>query len=180
MSFKEFDLSEYVHALENFKANHSAAVVKHWESIENFDLFLQKIRDNEEMVAKLAIQQFGSVDKYTEAMKYNLEHFSEMMENALPEEAQKVAQQSDKLYEMLTNDLSIDVNSPEVQSVVHSLISLLEENSETASFDKSYVQLLIDAYSGDYVKKITDSKYGKGASDYIVEAFRCYLENSAS
>lgn len=180
MSFKEFDLSEYVHALENFKANHSAAVVKHWESIENFDLFLQKIRDNEEMVAKLAIQQFGSVDKYTEAMKYNLEHFSEMMENALPEEAQKVAQQSDKLYEMLTNDLSIDVNSPEVQSVVHSLISLLEENSETASFDKSYVQLLIDAYSGDYVKKITDSKYGKEASDYIVEAFRCYLENSAS
>lgn len=180
MSFKEFDLSEYVHALENFKANHSATVVKHWESIENFDLFLQKIRDNEEMVAKLAIQQFGSVDKYTEAMKYNLEHFSKMMENALPKEVQKVAQQSDKLYEMLTNDLSIDVNSPEVQSVVHSLISLLEENSETASFDKSYVQLLIDAYSGDYVKKITDSKYGKGASDYIVEAFRCYLENSAS
>lgn len=179
MSFKEFDLSEYVHALENFKVNQSATVIKHWGSIENFDLFLQKIKDNEETVAKLAIQQFGSVEKYTEAMKYNLDHFSEMMENALPEEAQKVAQQSDKLYEKLTCDLSKDVSSPEVQSVVHSLISLLQENSGTASFDKSYIQLLIEAYSGDYVKKITDSKYGKGASDYILEAFRCYSENSA-
>lgn len=112
-------------------------------------------------------------------MKYNLDHFSEMMETALPEEARKVAQQSNKLYEMLTNDLSKDVSSPEVQSVVHSLISLLQESSDAGSFDKSYVQLLIDAYSGDYVKKITDSKYGKGASDYIVEAFRCYSENSA-
>ena len=179
MSFKEFDLSEYIHALEAFKADQSAAVVKHWGSIENFDLFLQKIRDNEETVAKLAIQQFGSVEKYTDAMKYNLEHFSEMMENKLPKEVQEVAQQSDTLYEKLTSDLTKDVSSPEVQSVVHSLILLLQENSATASFDKSYVQLLIDAYSGDYVKKITDSRYGKGASDYIVKAFRCYSENSA-
>ena len=160
-----------------FKKDHGAAVVNHWGSIENFDLFLQKIRDNEETVAKLAIQQFGSVKKYTEAMKYNLDHFSEMMENALSEEVQKVAQQSDTLYEKLTNDLARDVSSPEVQSVVHSLILLLQENCKTASFDKSYIQLLIDSYSGDYVKKITDSKYGKGASDYIVEAFQCYLQN---
>ena len=177
MSFKEFDLSEYIHALEDFKANQSAAVVKHWGSIENFDLFLQKIRANKETVAKLAIQQFGSVEKYTEAMKYNLEHFSEMMENKLPEEAQKAAQQSDALYEKLTSDLSRDVSSPEVQTVVHSLILLLQENSENASFDKSYIQLLIDAYSGDYVKKIMDSKYGTGACDYIVNAFRYYSEN---
>ena len=66
-----------------------------------------------------------------------------------------------------------------MQSVVHSLILLLQENSEAASFDKSYVQLLIDAYSGDYVKKITDSRYGTGASDYIVEAFRYYSANQA-
>lgn len=177
MSFKEFDLSEYIHALEVFKKDQSAAVVKHWGSIENFDLFLQKIKDNEENVAKLAIQQFGSVEKYTETMKYNLDHFSEMIENVLPEEAQKIAQQSDKLYEKLTCDLSRDVSSTEVQTVVHSLILLLQENSKNTSFDKSYIQLLIDAYSGDYVKKITDSKYGAGSSDYILNAFRYYSEN---
>lgn len=176
MSFKEFDLSEYIHALEVFKKDQSAAVVKHWGSIENFDLFLQKIKDNEENVARLAIQQFGSVENYTKAMKYNLDHFSEMMETSLSEEAQKIAQQSDKLYEKLTCDLSRDVSSTEVQSVAHSLILLLQENSENTSFDKPYIQLLIDAYSGDYVKKITDSKYGAGASDYIVKAFQRYLE----
>ena len=34
----------------------------------------------ESEVAKLAIQQFGSLEKYTEAMKYNMEHFDELME----------------------------------------------------------------------------------------------------
>ena len=84
-SFKEFDLSDYISALEDFKINQAETVAKHWGSIENFDMFIQKIRDDEDQVAKLAIQQFGSVENYTEQMKYNLEHFSEIMETQLPE-----------------------------------------------------------------------------------------------
>ena len=80
MSFKEFDLSDYINALEDFKSNQTETVIQHWGSIENFDMFLQKIRDDEEHVAKLAIQQFGSIEKYTEEMKHNLEHFSEIMD----------------------------------------------------------------------------------------------------
>ncbi len=34
--------------------------IKHWGSIENFDMFIQKIKDDESEVAKLAIRQFGS------------------------------------------------------------------------------------------------------------------------
>ena len=89
MSFKEFDLSEYINALENFKSNQTEEIIKHWGSVENFDTFIQKIKDDEEQVARLAIQEFGSIEKYTEAMKYNLEHFSEIMESKLsqiPEE----------------------------------------------------------------------------------------------
>ncbi len=41
------------------------------------------------------------------------------------------------------------------------------------------MNMLIDAYSNDYIKSITDSKYEKGASDYIVKAFRYYSENNA-
>lgn len=37
--------------------------------------------DDEDHVAQLAIQQFSSIEEYTEAMKHNLEHFSEIMEN---------------------------------------------------------------------------------------------------
>lgn len=178
MSFKEFDLSDYIQALENFKANQAAIVAKHWGSIENFDMFIQKIKDDEETVAKLAIQQFGSIEKYTETMKHNLDHFSEIMETKLPEEAEKVAQQSDKLYEKLTSDLSKDVGSQEVQAIVHSLILLIQENVGARSFDKSYIHVLIDAYSSDYVKRLTDKKYGKGASNHIAKAFRYYSENN--
>lgn len=71
MSFKEFDLSDYIHALEDFKSNQAEEVIRHWGSVENFDMFIQKIKDDESEVAKLAIKQFGSVEKYTEAMKYN-------------------------------------------------------------------------------------------------------------
>lgn len=71
MSFKEFDLSDYINALENFKSNQTEEVIRHWGSIENFDMFIQKIKDDEAEVAKHAIQQFGSIEKYTEAMKYN-------------------------------------------------------------------------------------------------------------
>lgn len=89
MSFKEFDLSDYIHALEEFKNRNTNEVIKYWGSVENYDLFIQKIKDDEPNVAKLAIKQFGSVEAYTAAMKENLAHFSEIMEkwvSEIPEE----------------------------------------------------------------------------------------------
>ena len=180
MSFKEFDLSDYINALENFKSNQTEEVIKHWGSIENFDLFIQKIKDEESEVAKLAIQQFGSIENYTEEMKQNLKHFSEIMKTQLTEEAEEVARQADTLYGELTCDLSKDVSSPEIQSIVYSLDLLIRKNGGAVSLAKPYIYVLIDAYSSDYVKKITDTKYGKGASDYIVKAFRYYSENNRS
>lgn len=34
MSFKEFHLSDYINALEDFKSNQTEAVIQHWGSIE--------------------------------------------------------------------------------------------------------------------------------------------------
>ena len=42
MSFKEFDLPDYITALEDFKNNSTDDVIKHWGSIENFDMFILK------------------------------------------------------------------------------------------------------------------------------------------
>ena len=151
MSFKEFDLSDYMNALEDFKNNSTDDVIKHW----------------------------GSIEKYTEAMKHNLEHFSELMETQLTEEAKEIGKQSDILYGRLTADLSEDVSSPKIQSIVHELLQLIQKNSTNVSLDKPYINVLIDTYSSDYIKSMTDSKYGKGASDYIVKTFRYYLENNA-
>ena len=164
-SFKEFDLSDYISALEDFKINQAETVAKHWGNIENFDMFIQKIRDDEDQVAKLAIQQFGSVENYTEQMKYNLEHFSEIMETRLPEEAKEIAKQSDILYGKLTADLSINVSTPEIQSIVHSIDVLIRDNGGGVSLAKPYIYVLIDAYSNDYIRIITDKKYKKVAYD---------------
>lgn len=180
MSFKEFDLSDYINALEDFKNNSTDDVIKYWGNVENFDMFIQKIREDESGVAKLAIQQFGSIEKYTEAMKHNLEHFSEIMETKSTEDVKKVGEQSDMLYAKLTSDLSKDVSSPEIQSVVHEIDLLIEKNGGSVSLDKPYLNVIIDSYSSDYVKNITDTKYGAGASDYIVKAFRYYSKNNIS
>ena len=182
MSFKEFDLSDYITALEDFKNNSTDDVIKHWGSIENFDMFIQKIKDDEAEVAKLAIQQFGSIEKYTEAMKHNLEHFSELIDTHLTEEVKEIGKQSDILYGRLTADLSEDVSSSKIQSIVQEIWSFIQENSTNVSIScsKSYMNMLINAYSSDYIKSMTDSKYGEGASDYIVKAFRYYSENNAS
>ena len=161
MSFKEFDLSDYIRALEDFKVSQTDTVIKYWGSIENFDMFIEKIRDDEDKVAKLAIQQFGSIENYTEKMKYNLEHFSELMKTQLPEEAKKIARQSDMLYGQLTADLSEDVSSPKIQSIVHSIDLLIRENGGSVSLGKPYIHVLIDAYSSDYIKNVTDKNTRK-------------------
>ena len=34
MSFKEFDLSDYINALEDFKSNQAETVIQHWEALK--------------------------------------------------------------------------------------------------------------------------------------------------
>ena len=177
MSFKEFDLSEYISALEDFKKDSTDAIIKYWGCVENFDLFIQKIRDDEANVAKLAIKEFGSVEKYTEAMKYNLEHFSEIMEKHQSEDTVKIIQESDALYSRLTADLSKDCSSDEIQQIIQEIMDFVQKHCLTVSLGEPYWNVIIQAYSSDYVQTITDSKYGDGAADYIVKAFQFYANH---
>lgn len=178
MSFKEFDLSDYIHALEDFKSSQPEQVIRHWGNIANFDRFIQKVREDEPEIARLAVKQFGSVEKYTETMKYNLEHFSEIMGTLSSKETKEIARQSDRLYEKLTADLSEDVASPRVQSTVREILQFIQKNSTGTFPGKTYMDMLIHSYSNDYIKSIADSNYGEGASDYIAKAFRYYSENN--
>ena len=177
MSFKEFDLTDYINALEDFKKNSTADIIKYWGSIENFNLFISKIKEDEPEVAKLAIKQFGSVEKYTEDMKYNLEHFSEIMEKQMSSDVKKISQQSDKLYTRLTFDLSKDITSEEIQRIVQEIDMFLREHATTDLIGNGYWTAMINSYSSDFVKAITDTKYGSGASDYIVKAFQYYANH---
>ena len=180
MSFKEFDLSDYINALEDFKSNQTETVIQHWGSIENFDMFIQKIRDDEEHVAKLAIQQFGSIEKYTEEMKHNLEHFSEIMDewySQVPEEMLK----EDKFLKLASHK-GEDVASETVQSIVEEIISSIQTTTSKLLVGnaENYCRMMIDTYSNDYLSKVFDTKHGAGSSEFIVKAFRYYSENNCT
>ncbi len=177
MSFKEFDLSEYIEALEQFKSKKKDDIIKYWGSVENFNQFIQKVKDDESNVAKLAIKQFGSVEKYTEAMKYNLEHFSELMEqsNAIIENKDDIMKKSDELYIKLTSDMTRDVSSKEIQAIIHEIIEFSNENNLGIDMGEGFWDLVIEGYSHDTIKAINDEKYGKGASDYIARALQYHL-----
>lgn len=178
MSFQEFDLSDYIHALEDFKIHQTQAIVQHWGSIENFDRFIQKIKEDEDNVARLAIQQFGSVEKYTQAMKHNLEHFSEITEHWKAQIPQKM-RTTDKFFELACHK-GEDVTSAPVQSIVKEILSTaLKAGSDVrAGNADTYCRMLIEVYSNDYFGKIVDAKYGEKSSAYIVKAFQNYLDNS--
>lgn len=179
MSFKEFDLSDYIQALEDFKNNNTDSVMKYWGNIENFNLFIQKVKDDEDTVAKLAIKQFGSVEKYTEAMKYNLEYFSEIMEKRLSEVPKELVSKSDDLYRRLTSDREKDISSDEVQQIVHEIMMFMQENATPDLIGPDYWNMITDIYySNEYVRAVNDTKYGDGASDYIANAFRYYGEHN--
>lgn len=177
MSFKEFDLSDYINALEDFKSNQAEEVIKHWGSIANFDLFIQKIKDDESEVAKLAIQHFGSIEKYTEEMKHNLKHFSEIMEKQQINN-QDLIQQSDTLYLKLTSDMQRDIRSEEIQSIVKEIVLFTQETTSSISMEERFWDTVIESYSNDLVKAVNDKKYGTGASEYIAKAFRYYFLNN--
>lgn len=177
MSFKEFDLTDYINELEAFKQNSTDAIVKYWGSVKNFDLLIQKVKDDESKVAKLAIKEFGSVEKYTEAMKYNLEHFSEIMEQQMSQDVKEIAKQNDELYTRLTADIARDISSDEIQYIVHEINMFMRKHASVDLIGNSYWKAVINSYSSDYVKAITDTKYGIGASDYIVKAFQLYLDS---
>lgn len=171
MSFKEFDLSDYINVLEDFKANQTEEIIKHWGSVDNFDMFIQKIKDDEEQVARFAIQEFGSIEKYTEAMKCNLEHFSEIMENKLSQIPEEM--KTDDKFLKLASHKGEDVTSVSIQNMVKEIIAHAKGNAPSESVgDDDYCQMIIDVYSNDYVKRIFDTKNGAGSADYVVKAFR--------
>lgn len=177
MSFKEFDLSEYIEALETFKNEKTDDVIKYWGSVEKFNEFIQKIKNDDGHIAELAVRQFGSVEKYTEAMKYNLEHFSELMEQSKELAARKdeILQKSDALLTKLTSDKTKDVASDEIQDIVRSFIEHTKENSMGIDMGEGYWDIMIEAYTHDAVREINDRKYGAGASEYIADALRYYF-----
>lgn len=177
MSFEEFDMSEYIQVLEKFKAENMDEVIKHWGSVEKFDRLIEVARSDNARVGKMAIRQYGSIEKYTEAMRDNMEHFSEYMEYVQSEEAKKCAEKNKELSERLTSDLTKDYRSREIQDIVGELIRLGEESPLGQNNGEGYWDMIIDwCFHNESYRKAGDKIRGEGATEFTGHALQYYFE----
>lgn len=180
MSFGEFDLSEYLEALEQFRQENAEEIVKQWGSMEKFDEFVGKARENHNEIARNAVKFYGSVEKYTAAMKENLSHFSENMEKMERIKESGYVEENQRLTHLLLADITRDTASKEVQELVDKLVNLLKkEDCPVMDLGDNYWDVLTDGYlNNEDLIKIMDMKFGTGASRFMGEALQYYFKGS--
>ncbi len=182
MSFKEFDLSEYISVLETYKQEHTEEMNRYFGGSDAFDRVMELAKANEIRVAKLAIKEFGSIEKYTNAIRNNLDHLPAIMEGfeTIKTNAEASLAQSNQLMERLTSDLNRDPTSPEAQAIVQEMDAMVQAQYETLQMERgeNYWGFLADLYlTRPEYAAIHDKKYGQGASNYIGQAFRYFSES---
>lgn len=185
MSFKEFDMSEYYNALEELKKEHEDEVIKNWGSIDEFDKFIEKSKSRESELAKLAIKQYGSIEKYAKAMKKNFnsnmfikeEQFNEFKKDCLEDNHPKLKE----LYKKLVSDLSKDPSSKEIQQIAEEITTTAKKDYKIFKMDNGddywYSMVQIYLVFPKWIEEV-DNKYGNGASKFIGEALKFYSENN--
>jgi DNA-binding transcriptional MerR regulator len=180
MSFKEFDLSEYFKALEEFKEDHTDDIIRMWGNIEEFDKLREQFKDKESEIAKLAIKQYGSIRKYTEAMKHNLSHFSETVEklNTIKDGAAGYMARNTEIMKRLTQDLNKEVSSYEIQEITGELVKLCNSSFNGIDMGENYWDMVIEGYlTSDQIIEVNDKIYGVGSSNFLGSALKYYFNN---
>ncbi len=182
MSFKEFDMSEYFNAMETFKTEHADEVIKYYGSMEEFDKNLQTMKSKELEIAKMAMNEFGSIEKYTQSMKNNLDNLPSIMDGVqiMKSKIDDYMSQINQLTRRLTADLSKHPDSSEIQAIVEEMDNRIKEHYTTLKMDmgENYWGMTADQYltKPEYTK-INDKKYGKGATKFMGQALKFYSEN---
>lgn len=179
MSFKEFDMSQYFNALAEFKDCHRDEIIKYWGSMEEFDKMTDEFKAKESEIAQMAIKQYGSIEKYTEAMKKSLNSFPDSMEqlNTL-KDSDDYIRQTTEITKKLTFDLNKEVSSEEVRQIVDEWVNLVNENTpKSMDMGDNFWNLAAEGYlSEPAIIEVTDRTYGNGASVFIGKALKSYLE----
>ena len=180
VSFKEFDIREYTNVLEEFIAGHTDEIARYGGDLEEFKRILETLKSDSPLkseFAQMAVKQYGSIEKFTEAAQKNLARFPEIMEqmNSMKEGVSSYIDKSDELMRRLTADLSKDVSSREIKQMVGELVALGEAYSNATDLGENYWGLIADGYlSNPTVIETTDRKYGNGASAFIGNALKVY------
>lgn len=178
MSFKEFDMSEYFNALQKFRETHTDEIIKQWGSVEEFDKMTELFDNKESEIAKMAIKQYGSIEKYTEAMKKNLDNFSETLEkiNSLKNSDIDYLAKNTELNKKLTSDLTRDVSSKEVQDIMKEIVDLFNETTFGLDMGDNYWDMVAEGYlTNEAIIEANDKIYGEGAAKFVGNAIKSYI-----
>ncbi len=182
MSFKEFDMSEYYNALEEFKTEHKNIIIKSYGSIDKYDKFIETCKSKEVEIAKMAIKEYGSIEKYVKAMRKNFnsdmfikeEQFSEFKKDSLEDKHPKLK----KLYKKLVSDLSKGPSSKEIQQIAEEITNTAKKDYDIFKMDNGdyywYSMVQIYLVYPKWIEEV-DKKYGNGASKFIGESLKNYL-----
>ena len=179
MSFKEFDMSEYYNALEDFKKEHEDNIIKSFGSIDKYNEFIETSKSKEAEIAKMAIKEYGSIEKYVKAMKKNFnsdlfnkqEQYDKYKNDCLEDKHPKLKE----LYKNLVSDLSKDPSSKDIQQIAEEITKIAKKDYEIFKTDLGadywYSMVQIYLVLPDWIE-LVDKKYGVGASKFIGQALK--------
>lgn len=195
MSFEEFDMSEYYNVLEEFKKENIDKVIKHFGSIDRFDKLLKRDTEKEAKLAKMAIEQYGSIKKYAEAVKKNLNNSATITKAEQIDKFKKDCfyerhTELKELYKKLTADLSKDPTSDEIQQIAGEITRVAKRDYDAfknelgdyywltivrlySTFPKELEK--VDKENGGVGMSWIDERYGDGAAKFIGKALKTYL-----
>lgn len=177
MEFKDFDMSDYFNKLAEFKTTHTDEIIGQLGSLESYEEMIAGMKSREAEIAGMAVKQYGSIENFTKAMEKNFGRFLAEGPAVQKSEVNGLIEKTDAITRRLTDDLSRDPASGEVQKIVSELISFTEECSKGMDMGENHWSLMADLYltNAAYIE-ITDKKYGKGAARFIGLAIRAYVE----
>lgn len=176
MEFKEFDMSEYFRLLDEFRRTRTDEIVKQLGSLDSYDEMISGLKSKEQEIAEMAVQQYGSLENYTDAMEKNFSDFLTNGPSFSQQDALSLAARTDEITKRLTADLKMDPASPQVQEIMKELISCTEECNKGMDMGENYWSAMADCYeSTPAFVEATDKKYGEGASRFISLAIKAYL-----
>jgi hypothetical protein len=151
-------------------------------SVDKFNEHIEKFRSKEDEIAKMAVKQYGSIEKYVKAMKNNLnsdaitlaEQIDEFKKDCL-EDRHPILKE---LFKKLAADLSKDPYSKEIQKIAEEITNTAKEDYEVFKMDlgNDYWYSMVQIYLllPEWIEAV-DKKYGEGAAKFIGEALKNYM-----
>lgn len=180
MSFKEFDMTVYYNALEEFKNEHKDKILKEYGSIEKYNKFIEGCKSKETEIKEMAIKQYGSIEKFVQAMKKNFnsdvlftleEQCKEFRKDFMEDKQPKLKE----LFKQLIFAQSKDPSSKEIQQIAKEITKEVKTVYPIFDTDRGidFWSCIVQSFLvyPDWMQKV-DEKYGKGASQFIGKALK--------